>query len=132
MSQCHCGLAQKFSDCCQPYLSGEADAPTPEALMRSRYSAFVEKNLDYIFETTDPQARADFDLPGTREWAEQSKFVKLEVLTSTNEGNKGSVEFKAHFHDKDGNLHVHHEMSKFRKQGGLWYFRDGRMVNPSK
>lgn len=96
--------------------------------MRSRYSAFAEKDLNYIFETTHPQAQAEFDLPGTKEWAEQSKFVKLEILKATDEGNKGIVEFKAHFHDKDNNLHIHHEMSQFRKVSGTWYFRDGRIV----
>ncbi len=99
--------------------------------MRSRYSAFAVKNLDYIFETTDPQARSDFDLPSTKEWAEQSRFVKLEVLNSTEDGNKGMVEFKAHFYDKENNLHIHHEHSKFRKQSGVWFFRDGRIVQPA-
>lgn len=95
--------------------------------MRSRYSAFCAKNLDYVMETTDPQARVEMDIESTRAWMNDAEFLKLEVLSSTNEGNKGNVEFKAYYR-MNGQDHVHHEFSKFRKHGGIWYFRDGRIV----
>lgn len=95
--------------------------------MRSRYTAFCLKNLDYIVETTDPQARFDMDTAGTEEWMKGAEFTKLDVISSSNEGNKGTVEFKAHF-KMNGADHVHHEVSKFRKQSGTWYFRDGRVI----
>ena len=101
--------------------------------MRSRYSAFAIKNMDYVRATTDPQMVLTLDLEASREWAEGAEFTKLEILRSTDEGNKGIVEFKAHFKLlKDGSEQVHHELSKFRKQAGVWYFRDGRVIpNPS-
>ena len=97
--------------------------------MRSRYSAFCIKNLDYIVDTTDPQARAQMDLASTKEWMNGAEFKKLEVLAATDEGNKGTVEFKAHF-TMNGIDEIHHEVSKFRKQAGVWYFRDGRIIPP--
>jgi SEC-C motif-containing protein len=102
--------------------------------MRSRYTAYVTKNIDYVTATTDPQRALEIDVEAARAWAEESEFFKLEVLNSASEGNKGTVEFKAHFRDGAGVVHVHHELSKFRKQGGVWYFRDGKVfppVNPS-
>ena len=97
--------------------------------MRSRYSAFVDKNLDYVQETTDPQALRDFDRASTEQWMNEATFNKLEVLKATNEGNKGTVEFKAYF-TMGGKPEIHHEISKFRKQAGVWYFRDGKVIPP--
>jgi SEC-C motif domain protein len=124
---CPCGSAKEFTSCCQLLIDGGA-AAGPEDLMRSRYTAFVMKNLDYIAATTDPQAIGEFDFVATREWAEKSEFHKLEILNSSNEGNKGTVEFKAHYR-MDGAEHVHHELSKFRKHQGIWYFRDARLMS---
>lgn len=125
---CPCGSSQKFETCCEPYIIGKLDAPSPEILMRSRYSAFVIQDMGYIMKTTDPQAQDSFNMKANQEWAQSSEFIKLEILKSSEEGNKGIVEFKASFNDKAGNLHTHHEISKFRKQAGTWYFRDGKIL----
>lgn len=124
--KCPCGTGKNLEDCCQPLIDGEQMADSPEALMRSRYTAFSLQKMDYVVETTDPQARAEMDLKANEEWARTSKFLKLEVISSSNEGNKGTVEFKAWFKVGDGEEQLHHEISKFRKQAGVWYFRDGR------
>ena len=129
MSKCLCHSNREFSECCEPLLTGEAEASGPEALMRSRYSAFRQKNLDYVIDTTDPQARAEMDTSATLEWMNGAEFTKLEVLASKDEGNKGVVEFKAYF-KMNGADEVHHEISKFRKQAGSWYFRDGKVMPP--
>lgn len=123
---CPCDSGKTFSSCCEPLLKGERSAQSPEELMRSRYSAFAVRNLDYVANTTDPQA--SFDREATAAWMNGSRFTKLEVLRATNEGNKGTVEFKAHFEPEGGEAQIHHEVSKFRKQAGVWYFRDGRVL----
>lgn len=126
--KCYCDSGKEFESCCGPLLRGAVAAETPEALMRSRYSAYHTKNYDYIESTTDPQARADIDWRANREWAAQSTFTQLEVLGTSVEKNKGVVEFRAHFHlnHDPANPQTHHEVSTFRKQAGIWYFRDGR------
>lgn len=59
MSQlCPCGSALEYSLCCQRYLSGEQVAPDPSHLMRSRYTAFVIKNADYLIKTWHPSCHA--------------------------------------------------------------------------
>lgn len=134
---CDCGRPLAFSECCEPLLNGERKAEDPESLMRSRYCAFVHKNIDYLYESLDPQARGDWDQKGTEEWANNAEFLGLEIIKSSYEGNKGSVEFKARFlmeavPGEGKKEHVHHELSKFRKQGGVWYFRDGKVFEPPK
>lgn len=127
---CPCDSGQSFKACCEAFLTGDKTPDSPEQLMRSRYVAYAQKNLDYIEDTTDPQAMGDFDRASAKEWMETAEFTKLEILSATNEGNKGVVEFKAHFQIQGGEAEIHHEISKFRKQAGTWYFRDGRQVPP--
>ena len=59
MSQlCPCGSALEYSLCCQRYLSGDQVAPDPSHLMRSRYTAFVIKDADYLIKTWHPSCHA--------------------------------------------------------------------------
>lgn len=96
--------------------------------MRSRYSAFAVKDMDYIRKTTDPQTASQFDFSGNRKWADDCDFNKLEVLASSEDANKGMVEFKAtYFSHSQNKEEIHHEVSKFRKQAGVWYYRDGKV-----
>ncbi len=124
---CPCNSEKSFAACCQPVLEDIAVATSPEQLMRSRYTAFTLKDMTYIFESTHPQARHEFDRKSNQEWADQAHFSKLEILKSSNEGNKGIVEFKAHFKINDTET-IHHEIASFRKQAQVWYFRDATIV----
>lgn len=98
--------------------------------MRSRYSAFFHKNYEYLAETQDPQTRSPQDLAANKEWAENSKFLNLEIIKVDEiSATKAKVEFVAQFKIlSTGELHKHHEISLFRKQAGVWYFREGRTV----
>ena len=53
MTICYCGNHLPFQDCCQPYIDGLAKAANAEALMRSRYSAYVIGNADYLIAKHD-------------------------------------------------------------------------------
>ncbi len=48
-----------FAQCCGPYLEGQATAPDASALMRSRYSAFVLSELDYLRASWHPSTCPD-------------------------------------------------------------------------
>lgn len=125
-SACYCGSGIEFSKCCEPFLNGSDTAPTAEKLMRSRYSAFCTKQLDYIEETLDPQAQDLFNEAANKEWADRAQFTGLKIISSSESGNKSVIEFIATY-TMDGKEYSHHEISKFRKQGGVWYFRDGKV-----
>lgn len=116
-----------FGACCAPIVGGQP-APTAEALMRSRYSAFATANVDYLFESLAPEARKDFDKKSTLQWATASQWTGLDIL-ATEEGQAGDetgiVEFVAHF-TIDGEAKAHRERSSFRKnpETGGWWFVD--------
>jgi SEC-C motif-containing protein len=124
--KCPCGSEKKYEECCGIYHSGKALAPTAEALMRSRYSAFAKNEMAYLTETTDPQSMALIDEDANQEWADRAKFLKLEILSSEEKATKGTVEFKAHY-SVDDETYVHHEVSTFRKQNGQWFFKSGKV-----
>ncbi len=100
--------------------------------MRSRYTAYARKNFDYILNTTDPQRRYDFDHESSRAWMNGSTFTGLQVLSASEEGNKGVVEFIARYRYGGGREETHHERSRFRKQGGRWFFRDGKNLGGTR
>ncbi|MEW6079572.1 MAG: YchJ family protein [Thermodesulfobacteriota bacterium] len=132
MSECPCGSKQPYSQCCEPLHKG-APALTAEQLMRSRYSAYVKVELDYLQETIHPQKRADHNPDSAREWAEQSVWDRLEILETTGGGQDdqtGEVEFIAHYADAKGRKAMHHERALFEKDNGRWYFKDGNAVTP--
>ena len=125
---CPCGSAKNFEVCCEPFLKGAALPETAEQLMRSRYTAFTLADVDYIKKTLAPESRKDFDENSTRQWATQSKWKGLKIL-STEKGqakdNKGVVEFVATY-EKDGETTEHHEVATFRKTDkAQWLFVDG-------
>jgi SEC-C motif-containing protein len=127
---CPCGSGLDETQCCGPLLDGTKAAASPEALMRSRYTAYVRKNFDYIVATTDPELRDLLDHDANRDWMNSSIFTGLQVLNSSDNGNSGTVEFIARYR-RAGAEHSHHERSQFRKHRGRWYFRDGAAVTPS-
>lgn len=117
---CACGSQKEYAKCCEPYIEGKEPAPSPEALMRSRYTAYVKVATKYLRDTLAPESRGDYSEADVLEWAKQSEWLGLEILKA--EGNK--VEFIAKYkaHNK---VLEHHEVSTFRKEGNHWYFVDG-------
>lgn len=130
MSVCHCGSGRGFDQCCGPLIAGGAP-PTAESLMRSRYSAFAVKDLDYLETTLAPEAKEDYDRAETEAWVAEAHWQGLEVR-STNAGGEGDeegeVEFVARYKLR-GQSYAHHEMAQFRKIDGIWHYVDG-VLNP--
>lgn len=124
---CHCGSGQTFAACCEPILTGAAPAKTAEALMRSRYSAFVTGNVDHIENSIAPEARTDFNRTHIEEWAKSSEWLGLSVVSTELGGEndeEGYVEFVARF-TLGGKDYAHHETGYFRKLDGAWMYIDG-------
>ena len=117
---CPCGTKLEYSKCCEPYILGKSPAPTPEAVMRSRYSAFVKGAVAYLKDSLAPDARSDFNEKDTQMWIKNSEWLGLEILSAKGD----TVEFVAKY-KAQGKVLEHHEVSKFRQVGGRWYFADG-------
>ena len=120
----------RYADCCGRWHEGLArgeHAPTPEALMRSRYSAYALAQgrgvaprgmLDYLMQTWHPgSAPGDLELGPV-------KWTGLEVLHHEASADAGVVEFVAH-HKVNGRAATLHEVSRFVREGGAWLYVDG-------
>ena len=125
MHMCPCGSSKPYNQCCYPFLHENQIPATPEALMRSRYTAYSEANIDYIVQTMKGPALENFDAAEARAWAREVNWIKLNVLKSpTPANNKGFVEFAAHYlqHNQECILH---EFSEFHLENGKWYYIQG-------
>ena len=132
MPSCPCCSNLEYDACCGPYLSGDAAAPTAEALMRSRYTAFAKADIDYIRRTRHPRSDTKWDEEGTARWARDSEWQSLEIrktVKGTENDETGEVEFLA-LYEIDGEQQEHHEKASFVKDDGVWYFVDGEAVKP--
>lgn len=132
MTSCPCGSTKNYSNCCEPIIKGTQVAETAELLMRARYSAYTKTEMDFVFNSTDPENRENYDHDGTRLWAESSEWLGLQIIgTSKGEKNDtaGEVEFIASFME-NGTLRKHHENAIFKRKDGIWYFNDGVMAKP--
>lgn len=130
MDNCPCGSDLEYTACCEVFHSSTKQAPTAEALMRARYSAFVKNNIDYIEKTHVPGTK-DFDKEEATQWAKTSTWKGLQIVGTkqgTSEHSQGVVEFKALYSDQENKDYLHHEISTFKKINDIWYYEDGQIV----
>ncbi len=123
-AKCPCGRGD-YASCCQPLHLGQAKAQSAEQLMRSRYSAFAKHEIDYIVKTTALGQQQALDVAAIADWSKANQWLKLEVVQAQEKLDKchAQVEFKAHYHDGQ-QVQIHHEISHFVQQNGIWYFLD--------
>ncbi|HEY1026822.1 MAG TPA: YchJ family protein [Pseudomonas sp.] len=122
---CPCGSGSPLSQCCGQYHGG-AFAPSAELLMRSRYSAYVLGQVDYLVATTLPAQQRSLDRAAMTAWSAQSTWLGLEVESSELFGGRPEhalVTFTARWHDQQGE-HSHRERSAFVQVDARWYFLD--------
>ncbi len=126
--QCPCGSGSTYENCCESLIKGTKLPETAEQLMRSRYSAFVKADVEYLKKTLAPESRSDFDAAATKKWAQEAVWKGLKIMSTdkgTAQDSKGTVEFTATY-AIDGEALDHHEVSQFKKSdSGQWYFVEG-------
>ncbi|MBX3207411.1 MAG: hypothetical protein KF764_20350 [Labilithrix sp.] len=129
--ECPCGSNQRYRACCGALHDG-AIAETPEALMRSRWSAFVVGRGDYLFETlasshpdrAAPREAAVRELSRARE---RQRFLRLSVLHASASEDEGEVLFVARIFEK-GVDRSFAELSRFTREDGAWRYESGVLV----
>ena len=125
--ECPCGSLSPYDHCCGRYLSDKTTAPTPEALMRSRYTAYSRGEIDYIMQTQRGKASQRFSKKEAKAWAESIVWLGLSVLhADMKTATRGTVEFIARF-TADGHPEHIHEVSQFECQQGKWFYVDGNL-----
>ena len=108
-----------YDACCGRYHCGSADAPTADALLRSRYTAFVRQDADYLLRTWHASTR------GVRvDFTPDQQWLLLRILQSKSEGDTAIIEFVARSRIA-GRSHVLHEVSRFVREDGCWFYVDG-------
>jgi SEC-C motif domain protein len=120
---CPCGSGERYDGCCGPLLRG-AVAPTPERLMRSRFTAFVVGDARHLAGSWHPGTRpAELTLdPGLR-------WTGLEIVETDAGGEgdtRGVVEFRAAWRQGRDRGELH-ERSRFVRQSGRWWYVDGEV-----
>jgi SEC-C motif-containing protein len=88
--------------------------------MRSRYSAYVLGLIEYLLATWHPSTS-----PGELE-LQPVKWLGLEVRDAASSGDAGVVEFVARCRNAQGRAERMHEVSRFVREGGRWYYIDGQ------
>ena len=120
---CPCGSALDCDACCGRWHAGpqHLQAPSAEALMRSRYSAFVLGRGDYLRDTWHPRTRpAEAPAPDPA-----VRWLGLDVRRHTvTDADHAVVEFVARSKLGGRALRLH-ETSRFVREGGRWYYVDG-------
>lgn len=121
MSSCYCGTTISFKDCCEPYLKGNKNALTAEALMRSRYSAFATGAANYLLDTTHSSKRKFHNKSEILAWSQSNQWLRLEILAVT----ETTVTFNAYYLDENLKAQIHYEHSTFKLENGKWFYEDG-------
>lgn len=123
MAACPCGRGGAYEDCCGPLHAG-APAPDAEALMRSRYSAYVREDADYLLRSWHASTRPgelSFDAPK----AQRPTWLKLDVVRHAATGaDSAEVEFVARYRIGGGSVVRMREHSRFVREDGHWFYLD--------
>ena len=121
---CPCGRAARYGDCCERWHDGpmRLQAPDAEALMRSRYSAYVLALGPYLLDTWHPRTR-----PVTVEFEPGLRWLGLQVRQhQVIDADHAMVEFVARS-KLAGRAHRLHERSRFERVERRWLYIDGEI-----
>lgn len=139
---CPCGLSATLADCCGRYIHGDQLAPTAEALMRSRFTAYSLGQVDYLLSTLHPSQRRRGEKLQLRQSLAQTRWLHLQVLdTAAGQpgDEQGEVEFVAVYglanpisgkfgllgQKAEPQLAQMHERSRFVCEAGQWFYSNG-------
>jgi len=123
---CPCSINKTYDNCCGKIHSNINNASTAEELMRSRYSAFVKANGEYLNKSHHSSTRPNSkkQIKEIVAWAKSVTWIKLEII-GTKKGLlndlEGTVEFKAYFIE-GGIVKTIHENSKFVRENKHWVY----------
>ncbi|MDD5056364.1 MAG: YchJ family metal-binding protein [Sideroxydans sp.] len=121
---CPCGSNKNLADCCARYVEGNEPAPTAEALMRSRYTAYTLLREDYLLATWHASTR-----PSLLALAQDAptKWLGLDVKRQQQlDADHAIVEFVARY-KVHGRAQRLHEVSRFVREDGRWFYVDGEI-----
>ena len=121
LSQCTCCSSKPADKCCLPFLLQQKYPPTPEKLMRSRFSAYTLGGYgDYLLFTWLPAMAQHVNAIDLSH--RDTDWQSLEILGHSQQADDGYVEFVARYNDDNGLLQRYHEKSVFKRVKGRWLY----------
>ena len=124
---CPCGHDKLFELCCGRIHKDISLALTAEDLMRSRYSAFVVADIQYLIISHAIKTRSSFNPTKTKIWTKSVLWKKLEII-NTSQGlvndTNGVVEFKAYFVENGVLDYIHGKSTFIRDAHNYWNYLD--------
>ena len=130
LQSCPCGSGLDYAACCEPFIMGSEKPATAEALMRSRYSAYVKHAIEYIMDSCISKGPRDIDYKATKNWSEKSSWKGLKIHSVEKGGpadSDGIVEFEA-VYEIDGLRDIHRERANFIKINDEWKYENGTVA----
>lgn len=145
-NKCFCGSNEQFFSCCQQFINQNDKQrtfpETPEALMRSRFSAYAIGNGQYIYDTYATTSQASQSIKEINDWSQACVWVALQIHSINNGdltkhlSSEQFVEFSA-FYITENTLCVLRENSRFilqstnslnDNQKAQWRYIDGDII----
>lgn len=124
LALCPCGRPATYAACCGRFHAG-AIAPDAESLMRSRYTAYVLNNEAYLLATWHASTRPESLNLSTQSLTRlPAQWLGLELKKHTTAGDSASVDFVARYRANGRAVRLH-EISRFVREEGCWYYVDG-------
>lgn len=129
---CPCQSGKAYQDCCYPFHQFNQLPATAEQLMRSRYTAYVLQDIDYIVKTTTPSQQKRLNVEVLKNWAAETTWVGLNIKKHQPNLSKihSAVAFDAFFNSENG-IQSHQENSLFVQIEKRWYFVDPTVDLPA-
>lgn len=114
-------------NCCQPFHKGKA-APTPLALMRSRYAAYSLGKIGYVAKTWHPKSPLIGSdkvawRKGLKQFSEQTDFAGLKIIDENEVDGVATVKFTLILFQNKRDI-SYSERSTFEKVNGRWLYLD--------
>lgn len=125
---CPCNNNALYTDCCEPYHLGLEMPDTAEQLMRSRYSAYALKLVDYLVATTHKDKLKSSYRRNLLATINDIQWIGLEIIKTTAGGpndKSGKVRFEAGYIENKSKGTME-EYSRFKRVSGRWYYYDGK------
>ena len=127
MNACPCGSEKAFATCCEPFITLKQNPKTVRQLVRARFCAYklgAGTHREFLLRTWHPAAHARINLADLTN-DNYVEWKTLDILAAQQQGDKGGVEFKATYSERDGAARIHHERSLFVRVKGVWYYVEG-------
>lgn len=120
--KCTCGNENKYEDCCGKFIDEKQDAKTALELMRSRYSAYVLYNGQYLYDTCSAKLQKIEDIKAIQEQDIDWIGLKIESFSDY------EVTFMAYYRE-DNKIKVMKEHSFFILESEKLKYDRGEMLN---